>query len=74
LAVLEVLAARAGRVVSKDAVMRSLYEWDEDVGTNAIEIYVHRIRKKLQDSGVTIRTIRGLGYLMEPASGTIGTT
>ncbi len=72
-AVLEVLASRAGRVVSKDAVMRSLYEWDDDVGTNAIEIYVHRIRKKLQDSGVTIRTIRGLGYLMEPASGTVGT-
>jgi two-component system OmpR family response regulator len=71
LAVLEVLAVRAGRVVSKDAVMRSLYQWDEDVGTNAIEIYVHRIRKKLQDSGVTIRTIRGLGYLMEPASGTV---
>ena len=68
LAVLEVLAARAGRVVSKDAVMRSLYEWDADVGTNAIEIYVHRIRKKLQDSGVAIRTIRGLGYLMEPES------
>lgn len=73
LAVLEVLASRAGRVVSKDAVMRSLYQWDEDVGTNAIEIYVHRIRKKLQDSGVTIRTIRGLGYLMEPASGTVDT-
>ncbi|HSQ04848.1 MAG TPA: helix-turn-helix domain-containing protein, partial [Burkholderiales bacterium] len=73
LAVLEVLATRAGRVVSKDAVMRSLYEWDEDVGTNAIEIYVHRIRKKLQDSGVTIRTIRGLGYLMEPATSDINT-
>lgn len=72
LAVLELLAARAGRVVSKDAVMRSLYQWDEDVGTNAIEIYVHRIRKKLQDSGVTIRTIRGLGYLMEPESGAAG--
>jgi two-component system, OmpR family, response regulator len=73
LAVLEVLATRSGRVVSKDAVMRSLYEWDEDVGTNAIEIYVHRIRKKLQDSGVTIRTIRGLGYLMEPATSEIKT-
>jgi two-component system OmpR family response regulator len=73
LAVLEVLASRAGRVVSKDAVMRSLYQWDEDVGTNAIEIYVHRIRKKLQDSGVTIRTIRGLGYLMEPESGAVNT-
>jgi two-component system OmpR family response regulator len=65
LAVLEVLAARAGRVVSKDALMTSLYQWDEEVGPNAIEIYVHRIRRKLQDSGVTIRTVRGLGYLLE---------
>jgi two-component system, OmpR family, response regulator len=64
-AVLELLAARAGRVVSKDALMKSLYEWDEDVSPNAIEIYVHRVRKKLMDSGVTIRTIRGLGYLLE---------
>ena len=69
LAVLEVLATRAGRVVIKDVLMRSLYEWDDDVGSNAIEIYVHRICKKLQDSDVTIRTIRGLGYLMEPAGG-----
>lgn len=67
LAVLEVLTTRAGRVVSKDVLMRSLYDWEDEVGSNAIEIYVHRIRKKLQDSGVTIRTIRGLGYLMEPA-------
>ncbi|MDB5927041.1 MAG: response regulator [Betaproteobacteria bacterium] len=64
-AVLELLAARAGRVVSKDALMKSLYEWDEEVSPNAIEIYVHRVRKKLMDSGVTIRTIRGLGYLLE---------
>ena len=64
-AVLEVLAARAGRVVSKDALMKSLYDWDEDVGPNAIEIYVHRVRKKLQEAAVTIKTIRGLGYLLE---------
>jgi two-component system OmpR family response regulator len=65
LGVLEILAARAGRVVSKDALMTSLYEWDKDVSPNAIEIYVHRLRKKLTASGVTIRTIRGLGYLLE---------
>ena len=66
-AVLELLAARAGRVVSKDALMKSLYEWDEEVGPNAIEIYVHRVRRKLQDAGVAIKTIRGLGYLLERA-------
>ena len=65
LAVLEILASRAGRVVSKDALMNSLYQWDEDVSPNAIEIYVHRVRKKLGDCGITIRTIRGLGYLLE---------
>lgn len=64
-AVLELLAARAGRVVSKDALMKSLYEWDDDASPNAIEIYVHRLRKKLMDSGIVIRTIRGLGYLLE---------
>ena len=68
-AVLEMLVARAGRVVSKDALMKSLYEWDEEVGPNAIEIYVHRVRKKLQDGGVTIKTIRGLGYLLERSEG-----
>jgi len=67
LAVLEVLATRAGRVVSKDALIKSLYEWDEEVGPNAIEIYVHRLRKKLHDGGVGIKTIRGLGYLLEPS-------
>lgn len=66
LAVLEVLASRAGRVVSKDALIHSLYELDRDVGPNVIEIHVHRIRRKLQDSDVAIRTIRGLGYLLEP--------
>ena len=71
LAVLEALATRAGRVISKDALIHSLYSWDEDVGPNAIEIHVHRIRKKLQDANadVSIRTIRGLGYLMESVSG-----
>lgn len=70
LAVLELLAARAGRVVSKRSVMQNLYEWDQDVGSNAIEIYVHRIRKKLQHSDIGIRTIRGLGYLLEAAAET----
>lgn len=63
--VLQMLSTRAGRVVTKDSIMRSLYEWDQDVGPNAIEIHIHRIRKKLGNAGVNIRTIRGLGYLLE---------
>ncbi|HXF67225.1 MAG TPA: response regulator transcription factor [Burkholderiales bacterium] len=66
LALLEALSSRAGRVVSKDALIDSLYELDREVSPNAIEIHVHRLRRKLQDSDVVIRTIRGLGYLLEP--------
>ncbi len=65
LGVLEVLMVRSGRVVSKDQLAEKLYGWDEDVGANAIEVCVHRLRKKIEPSGVAIRTIRGLGYLME---------
>ena len=65
LGVLEVLMMRSGRVVSKDQLAEKLYGWDEDVGANAIEVCVHRLRKKIEPSRVVIRTIRGLGYLME---------
>jgi two-component system, OmpR family, response regulator len=65
LAVLEVLMGRAGRVVHKDQLMQRLYEWDAEVGSNAIEVYMHRVRRKLAGAPVTIRTIRGLGYMLE---------
>jgi two-component system, OmpR family, response regulator len=67
-AVLEILMMRRGRVVSKDALMQDLYEADQEVGVNAVEIVIHRVRKKVQNSGVNIRTVRGLGYLLEPAA------
>ncbi|HXV11562.1 MAG TPA: response regulator [Burkholderiales bacterium] len=68
--VLEVLMLRSGRVVNKDQLAEELYGWDEEVSANAIEVYVHRLRRKLEPAGVTIRTIRGLGYLLErPAAG-----
>jgi two-component system OmpR family response regulator len=65
LGVLEVLMLRSGRVVNKDQLAEQLYGWDEEVGPNAIEVYVHRLRRKLESAGVAIRTIRGLGYLLE---------
>jgi two-component system OmpR family response regulator len=65
LGVLEVLMLRSGRVVNKDQLAEQLYGWDEEVGPNAIEVYVHRLRRKLEPAGVAIRTIRGLGYLLE---------
>jgi two-component system OmpR family response regulator len=63
--VLEVLMLRSGRVVNKEQLAEQLYGWDDEVGSNAIEVYVHRLRKKLEPAGVAIRTIRGLGYLLE---------
>lgn len=65
LGVLEVLMHRSGRVVNKEQLAEQLYGWEEEVGANAIEVYVHRLRRKLEPAGVTIRTIRGLGYLLE---------
>lgn len=65
LGVIEVLMLRSGRVVSKEQLAEQLYGWDEEVGPNAIEVYVHRLRRKLEPAGVSIRTIRGLGYLLE---------
>ncbi|HEY9445594.1 MAG TPA: response regulator [Burkholderiales bacterium] len=65
LGVLEVLMMRSGRVVAKEQLAEQLYGWEEEVGPNAIEVYVHRLRRKLEPAGVNIRTIRGLGYLLE---------
>ena len=65
ISVLEALLARLGKVVSKDQLIESLCGYGEEVSANAIEVYVHRLRKKLAPAGVTIRTLRGLGYLMD---------
>lgn len=67
LAVLEIFMLRARRIVSKEQIMERLCNWDTEMGDNAIEVYVHRLRKKLGPSGIRIRTIRGLGYLLEHA-------
>jgi len=62
---LEYLLSHLGRVVSKDHLVGSLSGWDGDVSGNAIEVYVSRLRSKLADSGLHIRTVRGFGYLLE---------
>lgn len=63
--VLEILLNHAGRVTAKEAIADRLAGWDEGVGDNAVEVYVHRLRRKLEGAGVVIRTLRGLGYMME---------
>lgn len=65
--VLEMLLSRVGRVVSKESIVEALCKWDEGVGNNAIEVYIHRIRKKLEPIGINVLTIRGLGYLLKKA-------
>lgn len=62
---LEVFVLRVGRLVSKDQLVDHLCGWGDEVSSNAIEVYVHRLRKKLEDSGVRIVTVRGLGYCLE---------
>jgi DNA-binding response OmpR family regulator len=65
-ALLEILMRRAGRVVSKKLVEDHLFGLSGEVGSNAVEVYVHRLRKQLADSGANaqIHTIRGVGYLI----------
>ncbi len=65
LAVLELLLMRAGRVVSKEQMVNHLYGFSDEVGDNAIEVNVYRLRKKLEPLGCEIRTVRGMGYLMD---------
>ncbi len=69
LAVLEILMRRSGRVVTKRAVEDQIFGLEADVGSNAVEVYVHRLRKSLQDLGANaaIHTIRGVGYLITAA-------
>ncbi len=69
LSLLEVLLQRAGRLVSKDQLVERLCEWGEEVSNNAIEVYIHRLRKKIEQGPVRIATVRGLGYCLEKIAG-----
>lgn len=66
-AMLELLAERAGEVVTKDEIVRAWMgdEGDSAAVGNAVEVYVHKLRRKLEKPGLVIRTVRGLGYLLE---------
>jgi len=65
LSLLEVLLQRAGRLVSKDQLVERLCQWGDEVSNNAIEVYIHRLRKKIEHGPVRIATVRGLGYCLE---------
>lgn len=65
LAILEGLMQRTGQVVLKKRLVHQLGDWEAEIGSNAIEVYIHRLRKKLSPYGVSIHTVHGLGYLLE---------
>ena len=62
---LETLLMRVGKVVSKESLLSNISDWDDNLGSNAIEVFMHRLRKKLLQVGIEIRTVRGLGYLLD---------
>ncbi len=66
-AVLEVLLMRMGKVVSKAALHDRVFAVDTTTGQEVVEIYIHRLRRQLADTGVAIVTLRGLGYVLEVA-------
>ena len=67
-AVLEYLIRNASRVVSKQQIIDAILPWGEEMTLNAVEVYVSRIRAKIMSAGVSINTIRGFGYMLEPVA------
>ena len=65
LAVIELLLLKEGRVVTKQQITEHLYGWEEGSTSNAVEVFIYRLRRKLEPSGVDIRTVRGMGYLID---------
>jgi two-component system OmpR family response regulator len=63
--VLEVLAVNANKVVTKARIAQRLTATNDDIGDNAVEVYIHRLRRRLGEHGLNIRTLRGVGYLIE---------
>ena len=63
--ILQQLMLAMPQVVAKQKLVESLGEWDKEITTNAVEIYISRLRGKLTGSGVEIRTIRGIGYRLD---------
>ena len=68
-AVLEALITRPGRAVSKEKLFDEVFALDDDANLDAIDLYIHRVRKKLDkvaDNGAAITTLRGIGYVLQP--------
>lgn len=68
-AILEILLLHAGKVVGKDRFAHRLTSESEALADNAIEVYIHRVRKRIEPYGLSIKTARGLGYMLEAVDG-----
>ncbi len=66
--ILEALLQNPGKIVPKDVLARRIGDEESSAGDNTVEVYIHRLRRKLAPAGVEIRTIRGLGYLLRESS------
>ena len=60
---LQKMLENIGQVLSREQLMQSIYGWEEDVDSNTLEVHIHNLRKKL--NATFIRTIRGVGYMIE---------
>ncbi|WP_159874340.1 response regulator [Novosphingobium sp. 9U] len=65
MAVLETLMGRPGKVVTRECLTAEVFNFADAVAPNALDVYVGRLRRKLTPHGPTIRTVRGLGYMLE---------
>lgn len=68
LAVLEILLQKVGTSMDKQRITSLISSWDQEVTENAVGIVIHRLRKKLEEANIAIRTSRGLGYRLEATS------
>jgi DNA-binding response OmpR family regulator len=66
-AVLDRLTAKVGDVVSKERLIAEVFSYDDSVAPNAVEVYIARLRRKLEPDGPAIKTMRGLGYMLKPS-------
>jgi two-component system, OmpR family, response regulator len=64
-ALLEVLLGKVEKIVSKESIIHWVASWDDELSLNAIEVYVSRLRAKLEPAGIRIHTVRGFGYMLE---------
>jgi two-component system OmpR family response regulator len=54
--------------VTKQQILDNLYGWEEGSTSNTVEVFIHRLRRKLEATGMDIQTVRGMGYLIDHAS------